>query len=143
MLSTAQPLPHRFDVWEHSVRALEGADALLARAADLAGLDEALAEHLDEPLGDGLRRREVLKLAALLHDVAKPETRTVESGRVRFIGHDVRGAERAAHIAQRWRLSGRAGGALERLVRQHLRPMHLAGSGGITRRARYRFFRDL
>jgi len=30
-----------------------------------------------------------------------------------------------------------------RLVRQHLRPMHLARSGGITRRARYRFFRDL
>ena len=32
---------------------------------------------------------------------------------------------------------------LERLVRHHLRPMHLAQSGGVTRRARFRFFRDL
>jgi hypothetical protein len=32
---------------------------------------------------------------------------------------------------------------IARLVDQHLRPMHLAQSGGITRRARYRFFRDL
>ena len=143
MLSTAQPLPHRFDVWEHSVRALEGADALLARAADLVGLDEALTEHLDEPLGDGLRRREVLKLAALLHDVAKPETRTVEAGRIRFFGHDVIGAERVAAIAARWRLSGRISTILARLVRHHLRPMHLAQAGKITRRARHRFFRDL
>src|SRR4029077_21092451 len=43
----------------------------------------------------------------------------------------------------RWRLSGRLAGALERLVRQHLRPMHLAMAGEVTRRARYRFFRDL
>jgi putative nucleotidyltransferase with HDIG domain len=143
MQATAQPLPHRFDVWEHSVRAVEGADALLARAADLASLDEALPEHLDEPLSDGLRRREVLKLAALLHDVAKPETRTVEGGRVRFFGHDVIGAERVAAIAARWRLSGRVSTTLARLVRHHLRPMHLAQAGEITRRARHRFFRDL
>jgi hypothetical protein len=32
---------------------------------------------------------------------------------------------------------------VERLVRHHLRPMHLAQAGEITRRARYRFFRDL
>ena len=143
MQSTAQPLPHRFNVWEHSVRAVECADALLARAADLARMDEALAEHLDEPLGDGLRRREVLKLAALLHDVAKPETRTVEGGRVRFFGHDVIGADRVAAIATRWRLSGRVSMTLARLVRHHLRPMHLARAGEITRRARHRFFRDL
>jgi hypothetical protein len=32
---------------------------------------------------------------------------------------------------------------LGRLVAQHLRPMHLAQAGQITRRARFRFFRDL
>src|SRR6185295_18813201 len=30
MRNTAQPLPHRFDVWEHSLRAVEAVDALLA-----------------------------------------------------------------------------------------------------------------
>ena len=143
MKETPQSPPHRFDVWEHSLRAVEAADELMARLAALEPWGPELERHLAEPLGDGLTRRELLKLATLLHDVAKPETRSVEGGRARFIGHDVRGAERAAQVARRWRLSGRAGGALELLVRQHLRPMHLAGSGGITRRARYRFFRDL
>ena len=142
MKETPQSPPHRFDVWEHSLRALDAADEILAGLAALEPWGSELERHLAEPLGDGLTRRELLKLAALLHDVAKPETRSVEGGRVRFIGHDVRGAGRAAQVAQRWRLSGRAGGALELLVRQHLRPMHLAGSG-ITARARYRFFRDL
>ena len=99
--------------------------------------------HLAEDLGDGLGRAGALKLAALLHDVAKPETRAEVDGRVRFIGHDVIGAERARGIAGRLRLSGRATGVLGRLVAQHLRPMHLTQAGRITRRARYRFFRDL
>lgn len=143
MEATAQPAPHRFDVWEHSVRCVEGADLLAARCRELVPWGEALGEHLGEALGDGATRREALKLAALLHDVAKPETRTGEGDRVRFIGHDVLGAEKAFAIAERLRLSGRLTAVLERLVRHHLRAMHLAIAGDITRRARYRFFRDL
>jgi putative nucleotidyltransferase with HDIG domain len=143
MRETPQPLPHRFDVWEHSLRAVEGTDALVARPDDLAPWGDTLRAHLAEVLGDGLTRAEALKLAALLHDVAKPETRAVIEGRVRFLGHDVMGAERAVAIAARFRLSGRATAVVERLVRQHLRPMHLAQAGGITARARHRFFRDL
>jgi UTP:GlnB (protein PII) uridylyltransferase len=55
----------------------------------------------------------------------------------------VLGAERARAIGERLRLPGRAVATLDRLVRHHLRPMHLAQAGEITRRARYRFFRDL
>ncbi len=84
-----------------------------------------------------------MKLAALLHDVAKPETRAEIGGRVRFIGHDTAGARRVAEIAGRFRLSRHAAQVLERLVAEHLRPMHLAQAGVITRRARFRFFRAL
>jgi poly(A) polymerase len=143
MRRTTQPLPHHFDVWEHSLRAVEAADRLLAAAPGVAPWAADVAARLDEDLGDGLTGRAVVKLAALLHDVAKPETRAEVEGRVRFIGHDVKGAERAAVIAERWRLSRRAAAVVERLVRHHLRPMHLAQSGPVTRRARHRFFRDL
>src|SRR5205085_12567411 len=71
------------------------------------------------------------------------QTRRVVGGRVRFFEHDVLGAARARTIGERLRLPGRATATLERLVRHHLRPMHLAQSGEITQRARYRFFRDL
>jgi len=143
MRRTAQPRPHRFDVLEHSLRAVEGADRLLARLLVFGDLTEDLGAHLAEDLGGGVDRARMLRLAALLHDVAKPETRRVVRGRVRFFEHDVRGAERARAIAERLRLPGRAVSLVERLVRHHLRPMHLAQSGEITERARYRFFRDL
>ncbi len=143
MRATAQPPPHRFDVWEHSLRTVEAMSLLLRRLDALAPWGPELSAHLAEDLGDGLGRLEALHLAALLHDVAKPETRAVHEGQVRFIGHDALGAERALAVARRWRLSGRAGLVLARLVRHHLRPMHLAAAGSVTRRARHRFFRDL
>ena len=143
MRSTAQPPPHRFDVWEHSLRAVEGVDSLLADLDALAPWGAALREHMGEPLGGGISRRATLRLAALLHDVAKPETRTEQGGRVRFFGHDAVGARRTGAIAERFRLPRRASQVLERLVAEHLRPMHLAQAGEITRRARFRFFRDL
>ncbi|HET8533747.1 MAG TPA: HD domain-containing protein [Methylomirabilota bacterium] len=143
MRATAQPLPHHFDVWEHSIRAVEAVDALLADLDALVPWGPALREHLDEHLGGGVSRREALRLAALLHDVAKPETRSEQAGRVRFFGHDAAGARRAAAIAARLRLPRRTSQVLERLVAEHLRPMHLAQAGEITRRARFRFFRAL
>lgn len=143
MRGSTQPAPHRFPVLEHSLRAVAGADTLLERLRDLRPFGDELAAHAAEELGGGVRRGQVLKLAALLHDVSKPETRRVIDGRVRFFEHDVRGAARARDIAERLRLPARARGVLEKLVRHHLRPGHLAASGGVTPRARYRFYRDL
>lgn len=143
MRVTPQTAPHRFDVWEHSLRAVEGVDEIERQLSRLEPWSGELREHLADELGDGLTRARALKLAALLHDVAKPQTRTELDGRVRFIGHDKLGAEQARAVAMRLRLSRRATDLLTRLVAQHLRPMHLAQAGGITRRARYRFFRDL
>ncbi len=143
MRATPQPLPHHFDVWEHSLRAVEGVDVLLAGLDAVGPWGPALREHLGQDLGSGLTRREALKLAALLHDVAKPETRAEIAGRVRFIGHDAVGARRTAEIARRFRLSRHAAQVLERLVAEHLRPMHLSQARLITRRARFRFFRAL
>src|SRR5438552_1559410 len=87
--------------------------------------------------------RAARKLAALLHDVSKPETRRRVEGRVRFFQHDVLGARRARAIGERLRLPERVTGVVERVVRHHLRPMHLGHAAAITPRARYRFYRDL
>jgi len=143
MRGARQPAPHRFTVLEHSLRAVAGADRLLPRLAALRPFGDELATHMAEPLGGGVERGRALKLAALLHDVSKPETARLIGGRLRFFEHDVIGAHRARAIGERLRLPERVTALLERLVRHHLRPMHLAQSGTITARARYRFFRDL
>lgn len=143
MKSASQPKPHRFSVWEHSLRALEAVELLLVRLGALVPYGDRLAAHAAEPLGDGLARGGALKLAALFHDVAKPQTERVVEGRIRYIGHDLEGAVVVRAIGRRLRFSGKAVGVLECLVRHHLRPMHLGQVATLTRRARYRFFRDL
>jgi len=143
MRSTLQSPPHRFAVLEHSLRAVGGADIIVARPHALAPFGEELAGHLGGPLGGGFVRAHTLKLAALLHDVAKPQTRRLVGGRVRFFEHDVRGEASVRTIGERLRLPGAVTAVLARLVRHHLRPMHLGGVGEVTARARYRFYRDL
>lgn len=143
MRAATQPAPHRFTVLEHSFQAVSGVDRLLARMPALGGHGDEIAAHLADQVGGGMTRAQALKLAALLHDVSKPETRALVDGRIRFFEHDVKGATRARAIGERLRLAERVTGLLERLVRHHLRPMHLTQAGEITPRARHRFFRDL
>lgn len=143
MRATAQPAPHRFPVLEHSLRAVAGADLVALRAASLHPFGEEIAAHLAAPLAGGFARRHTLKLAALLHDVSKPETRRPIAGRVRFFEHDIVGAGRARAIGERLRLPAAVTAVVERLVRHHLRPMHLGAAGEVTARARYRLYRDL
>ncbi|OLC35430.1 MAG: hypothetical protein AUH81_10335 [Candidatus Rokubacteria bacterium 13_1_40CM_4_69_5] len=143
MRTTPQPAPHRFSVLEHSLRAVAAADLVVARSERLEPFGDELAPHLREPLGGGIERANTLKLAALLHDVSKPQTRRAIGGRIRFFEHDVLGAIRVRAIGERLRLPEAVTAVLARLVRHHLRPMHLAGAEAVTDRARYRFYRDL
>jgi len=143
MRTTRQSPPHRFGVLEHSLKAVAGADLVVARPQALTPFGEELAVHLAEPLAGGFERGHTLKLAALLHDVAKPQTRRLVGGRVRFFEHDVRGEASVRAIGERLRFPGAVSAVVARLVRQHLRPMHLGGAGQVTARARYRFYRDL
>jgi len=61
-----------------------------------------------------------LALAALLHDVGKPRTQTHQD-RIRFHGHDREGAEMAAAICERLRLSRADSEQVVDLVRDHMR----------------------
>jgi poly(A) polymerase len=61
-----------------------------------------------------------LALAILLHDVGKPPTLTVRD-RIRFDGHDQKGAEMAEAISRRLRLSTEQIAEVTELVREHLR----------------------
>lgn len=67
-----------------------------------------------------------LILAVLLHDIAKPRTRTVdETGRIRFNGHDKAGAEMAGQILRRLRFSNELVDAVVAMVACHMNFMHV------------------
>ncbi len=106
--------------------------------------DYDLAGYFGEEVADGRTRRGLIKLAALLHDVAKPQTKRIdETGRMRFLGHAQQGADIADSIMERLRYSSRERRMVTRMIEQHLRPGHLSNCYEMpTRRAIYRYFRD-
>lgn len=63
----------------------------------------------------------VLSFGALLHDVGKTSTFTVEEGRIRFPKHDVVGARIAEEVTRRLRFSAKEIERIVALVRDHMR----------------------
>jgi len=152
--ATSQPRQHHWNVLDHSIETVAALEALLHPEARLPSWlkeealtslpgEEALEGYFDEVLRGGRRRREVAKLAALLHDVAKPTCKTIEpDGRIRFLRHAEEGAPQAAAILRRLRFSRAEVNLVESMVRHHLRPGQLSRGEAPTRRAMYRYFRD-
>jgi putative nucleotidyltransferase with HDIG domain len=105
-------------------------------------LQTALKAHLSQALSDTRDRRLALKLAALLHDVGKPLTRSVgDDARVHFFEHERVGADLAAERLGALRFSNDEVETVQTVVAHHLRPGHLAQSKGPSRRAIYRYFK--
>lgn len=102
-----------------------------------------ICERMSQEVTAGHRRYAIFKLAALLHDVAKPQTMQIRDGRITFYGHEDVGADMVRQIGQRLRLGRDATSYIERVVREHMRPgqLHALGSD-LTRRAIYRLLRD-
>ena len=145
-----QPKEHYWDVFNHLVEAVGWVDAMFLGDGDdvfplnLVPCFKGMAEYFDVDVSDGFDRLTFLKLTALLHDVAKPSTKTIEdSGRVRFIGHHSEGAEIARDILTRLRFGKRGVEHVAGMVQQHLRPTQIAQKDDMpTGRALYRYYRD-
>ncbi|MGE5618475.1 MAG: HDIG domain-containing metalloprotein [Sphingomonadaceae bacterium] len=83
---------HHKDVWRHTLQVVENTEADLT-----------------------------LRWAAVLHDIAKPNTRSVDDGEVHFFGHETVGAEMARQILLRFRYSTELVERVTKLVRLHQR----------------------
>ncbi|MGD1995516.1 MAG: HD domain-containing protein [Anaerolineae bacterium] len=160
----AQSPPHRFDVWWHTLLVVEAVEGVLKALSGsqprlayvdapqrvwgdlreaLAQLEPKVTSHMESRLKGGRTHRVLLFLAALCHDLGKPLTCTEdEQGRLHFYSHGPVGARIAAEWMERLRFSRAEIAEVRTMVRDHLRPAHLAqAQGRTTRRAVYRFFR--
>jgi putative nucleotidyltransferase with HDIG domain len=130
---------HHLDVSDHTRSVLAEVIALEADPERVAGENvRVLARFLDEPLANDLTRAQALRFGALLHDIAKPQTRAVTpQGRVTFMGHDQAGARLSAEILGRLRASERLREHVAALTRHHLRLGFLVHEMPLSRRAVY------
>jgi poly(A) polymerase/tRNA nucleotidyltransferase (CCA-adding enzyme) len=93
-IGVAQNKSHIYDVWEHSIRALQH------------GADKGFSLEV--------------RLAALLHDIAKPHTKRSEGQEATFYGHEVLGARLAEKSLTELRYSKKIIEKVTKLVRWHM-----------------------
>jgi len=136
---------HLYDIFTHSLKTAEYVDGVLDSLANISPEhSRTVAAHLDLELEQFVSRASALRFACLLHDTAKSETMSRdEDGDIHFYGHDAIGADRAADICQRFRLSKDTTSVVSRLIRHHMRPLNLSAPGGPSKRALFRYCRDL
>ena len=134
---------HHLDVHGHTLEVLREQLALERGLDQVFGpVAEPLRAVLNEPLADELTRMQALRFAALVHDMAKPETRReLPDGRVSFIGHDSVGEERVIALCRRLRTSERLASFLGGVTRHHLVLGFLVHQRPLDRRAVYRYLR--
>ncbi len=160
-----QPPPHHWDVLEHSLQCVYYLEVLVdvlaaepgtPLASDLVatpGAGEDLAA-VRELLREGEQqqvfrfadlRAPHMKLAALLHDIGKPLTSTVdEQGAIHFYAHPQAGAPVASEIMRRLGASTQDRRLAQLLAAHHMRPGQLGQDGAaVTQRAVRRYFVDL
>jgi poly(A) polymerase len=134
---------HHLDVHEHTRTVLAEVIALEHEPEPLfPALAPEIRELLAEPLANDLSRGQALRFGALLHDIAKPQTRSVTAaGRVTFMGHDETGAQVVRAVLGRLRASERLSDHVAALTRHHLRLGFLVHEMPLSRHTIYRYLR--
>ncbi len=166
-VGVGQSFPHLYNVYEHTLNAVQEAVALrdwimgeTSRTYNAAHtfVQESLQpwrhklrHHLGTTVGSGRRHAEWLLWHVLFHDVGKPQTRTVETDEhgilhTRFFEHEAIGATMTETRLTALRFNRNEIDLACATVRAHMRPHHLHMSflgQPISNRAMFRFFRDV
>lgn len=138
-----QPASHHLEVFEHNLATLYW---MLMVQREPGRYFSEYGEVMKDFLA-GKKRRLQLRWAALLHDLGKPATVTIDEdrgGRITFYNHDREGARQVEEIAGRLRWSGEDAGTVARLIGLHMRPFHLGNvqrKGSLSLKACLRLIR--
>ncbi|MDD5292041.1 MAG: HD domain-containing protein [Candidatus Omnitrophica bacterium] len=138
MRSIKQGAYHHLDVWEHSLETLKQLENLFKEVKS----DKELNSYLDEHISGERKRKQLIKLVCLLHDIGKPKALRIKEGKTHFYGHERIGKEIAKAISDRLKLSTKEKFAIDTMIFWHLRPGYLADNKNVTKRAKFRYFRD-
>jgi poly(A) polymerase len=114
-------------------------EIILPEIAALDGVDQKNGYHHKDVLRHSLQvldniasvsQKFELRLTALLHDIAKPQTKKYIAGKGwTFYGHEELGAQMATILCQRLKLPNKVIDYTTQMIRLHLRPIAIADEG--------------
>ena len=129
---------HHLDIWQHSLETVRQLELLIKQLKN----NKDIQDYLNEVMSSQRQRLALIKLGALLHDIGKPDALRREKGKIKFHGHERIGFEITKEIAKRLKLSNDEQDSLEKMVFLHLRPGYLGDNKTVSKRAKFRYFRD-
>ncbi len=157
-----QSLPHTMDGWEHTLSVVSHLDRLLdlflkpeniledggnlmlgLTSGKLGRFRNQIREHYSIRLNPFRTRKSLNLLAALLHDVAKPQTRTEgPDGRTHFYRHEVIGADMVRSIGMSLAFSEAEVNMLAVMTANHMKPRYFSDQRSIPdRRNVFRYYK--
>jgi poly(A) polymerase len=137
---------HPGGLFQHSFETVESTENILSNLKKYFPENYAdMQKHFDDntTFSESITRKSLLKLAALFHDSAKPETAKFENGKMRFLGHEELGAEKVKEIMLSLKSGKNDIETAVFLVSNHMRPSTLTRNNIVTKKAALKFFRDI
>ncbi len=135
---------HKGGLWEHSIETVKSLENIFSNLnVYFPRVYKKIANYLEEDISQHITRKTLLKWSGFLHDIGKPQTAKIINGKMRFFGHQNVGVKIAKEICKQLKLSNKAIKFITSTIYQHMRPGTLSEVGFVTKRALYRYFRDL
>jgi tRNA nucleotidyltransferase/poly(A) polymerase len=115
---------HHLDVWDHSMMTMEYSEDIIN---NLQNFFEPVHQSVANNLNEG-NRLPLIKLAALFHDVAKPQCRSngPAGAHLTFYGHAEKGTEIMEAIASRLKMSNQDRDFLCAMIAEHMHLLSLS-----------------
>ena len=106
---------------------------------------EEVKKYLNTEKYGGVKELAFLKLSGFLHDIGKPSCWTIEedTGRHRFIQHDLIGSELCIPILKDLKFSKKQIEYIKTLIKYHIYPSSLVSAPDVTDKAYLKFYRKM
>jgi poly(A) polymerase len=136
---------HVVDSWQHSVYTLHVIENIIyANGYFEDHVRIEYENHSKQKLSGNRTRMQLMKFAALFHDIGKPSAMKIdETGRVRFRGHEVTGVKIIKDIGQRLKLSRKEIDILSKLVYNHMIPLVLYKKNDLSSESIFKLFKNM
>ena len=113
---------HVVNAYEHSLNALDEFENIIRKDDFFSThLSKDIEAYLNVNVADNLKKFQLLKLGVFLHDIGKPDSKTIDdTGRAHFKGHEMVGENIIFNLGKQLELQSETVDLIAKYVRYHM-----------------------
>lgn len=131
------------DSWYHSIKTVEEYENIVQELRFPSYMTKVILSYLNKDLSSGNKLKDVLKLAAMFHEIGKKDAIYIDAdNHIQFFNHDVKGEKIVSGITKRLKMAKKESSLIKKMVLYHANPSSIYVNG-ISNKAMFKFFSDL